>query len=176
MQYNTVCCSVLQCVAVCCSVLQCAHCNTLQHTATHHMSKCCDSYTYILMYILLQCVAVCCSVLQCVAVCCSVLQCVTHRSTLLVYFCHGTLFVHNTLQHTATHCNTLQHTATHCNTLQCNTPQHPVRALLKPSRSHNILRCVAVCCSINVSTHCGAHENVDMCQARSQSVLQFVAV
>jgi len=40
---DTVCCSVLQCVAVCCSVLQC-------------VAVCCS---------VLQCVAVCCSVLQC---------------------------------------------------------------------------------------------------------------
>ena len=54
MQFDAVCCSVLQCGAVCCSVVQC-------------IAVCCS---------VLQCVAVCCSVLQCVAVSCSVLQCV----------------------------------------------------------------------------------------------------
>jgi len=53
VDFLTVCCSVLQCVAVCCSVFQC-------------VAVCCS---------LLQCVAVCCSVLQGAAVCCSVLQC-----------------------------------------------------------------------------------------------------
>jgi len=42
LRSDTVCCSVLQCVAVCCSVLQC-------------VAVCCSE---------LQCVAVCCSVLQ----------------------------------------------------------------------------------------------------------------
>ena len=44
--HETVCCSVLQCVALCCSVVQCG-------------AVCCS---------MLQCVAVCCSVLQYVAV------------------------------------------------------------------------------------------------------------
>jgi len=52
VMYDSVCCSVLQCVAVCCSV--CAICLIHMCDISH----------------------VCCGVLQCVAVCCSVLQCV----------------------------------------------------------------------------------------------------
>jgi len=61
-RFETVCCSVLQCVAVCGSVMQCftVCCNVLQSVAV------CGS--------VLQCVTVCCSVLQRVAVCCSLLQ------------------------------------------------------------------------------------------------------
>ena len=92
-----------------------AHCNTLQHTATH-----CNNQGRILK------VRHSCAsnsppdsdevhILQHAATHCNTLQ---HTAT----HC-------STLQHTATHCNTLQHTATHCNTLQhatthCNTLQH----------------------------------------------------
>jgi len=67
-----------------------AHCNTLQHTATH------------------------CSTLQRAVTHCNTLQhTATHCSTLQRAVTHC-----NTLQHTATHCNTLQHTAVHCNAQQ----------------------------------------------------------
>jgi len=54
----------------------------------------------------------------------------------------------NTLQHTATHCNTLQHTATHCNTLTTHLPK--IAHISGRARSHplNMLKCVAVCCSV----------------------------
>ena len=51
---NTVCCSVLQCVAVYCCVLQ-------------YVAVCCS---------VLQCVALCCTVLHCVALCCVTHPCV----------------------------------------------------------------------------------------------------
>ena len=94
-----------------------AHCNTLQHTATH--------------FIALQHMATHCNTLQHAA---------THLEVLMMI--RGTHNLCNTLQHTATHCNTLQHTATHSNTpggaygdqghpssLQCALPlllAHPV--------------------------------------------------
>jgi len=59
---ETVCCSVLQCVAVCCSVLQCVAVSLLQ-CAWQMMTR------------VRQSVAECCRVLQSVAVCCSALQC-----------------------------------------------------------------------------------------------------
>ena len=78
-----------------------AHCNTLQHTATH------DTLSYIHYDDT--------ATLQHTA---------THYSTLQHTATHC-----NTLQHTATHCNTLQHTVTHYRTLQhtathCNTLHH----------------------------------------------------
>jgi len=63
-----------------------AHCNTLQHTATHCLSQ--------------VCINVSCRTLQHTATHCLSQVCINVSR--------------RTLQHTATHCNTLQHTATHC--------------------------------------------------------------
>jgi len=62
MSLDTVCCSVLQCVAVCCSVrlesLVSAS-DALVSTSEAEMMR------YVSRYSVLQCVTVCCSVLQC---------------------------------------------------------------------------------------------------------------
>jgi len=82
---NTLCCSVLQCVAVCCSVLQCvAVCRSvLQCVAVCYSVLRCVAVSLWLAvstfevepkHPMLQCVAVRCSLLQYIAVCCSVLQ------------------------------------------------------------------------------------------------------
>jgi len=121
------CCSVLQCVAVCCSVLQyvawficmcdmshfrvcihvcvvrptfqSAHCNTLQHTATHWNTHASLIYVWYDRHFKLQHTAIHCDTLQHIA---------TH--------CNTHLYVIRSTLQPATHCNTLQHTATHRNT------------------------------------------------------------
>ena len=87
---DSVCCSVLQCVAVCCSVLQvCCKCVAVCCRVLQMFCQCVAERSINVRWPILQCdavccsvlcVAVCCSVLQCVAVCCSVLQCVAERT------------------------------------------------------------------------------------------------
>ena len=91
---NTVCCSVLQCVAVQMqcgvvrfSVLQCAamRCSAFQCDAVD-MAVCITPMLYCMWsHRVAQCVAVCRSVLQYVAVCCSMSQCVAVRCSALQY-------------------------------------------------------------------------------------------
>ena len=83
---QSVCCSVLQCVAVCCSVLQCvAVLTTKEHSLDYKRLRECYRETLscgvAVCCSVLQCAAACCSVLQCVAVCCTVLQCVAVLTT-----------------------------------------------------------------------------------------------
>jgi len=119
--YNkgAVCCSVLQYFTLYCSVLQCV-------ALCSQQSARCPNFVYIIG---LQSAAVRCYELQCVAVRCRVLnnqlatQLPVERSNAAVHLTHGPmstiisirckqfLTVENTLQHTATHCNILQHTA-----------------------------------------------------------------
>ena len=98
---DSVCCSVLQCVAVCCSVLQCVavclQCVAVCYTVLQGIAVFCNvlecNSAYKAGVAIMECVAVCCSVMQysltafhyprvldvefsCVAVCCSVLECV----------------------------------------------------------------------------------------------------
>ena len=116
------CCSVLQYFTLYCSVLQCV-------ALCSQQSARCPNFVYIIG---LQSAAVRCYELQCVAVRCRVLnnqlatQLPVERSNAAVHLTHGPmstiisirckqfLTVENTLQHTATHCNILQHTATRC--------------------------------------------------------------
>jgi len=90
VQYDAICCSVLQCVAVCCIVLLCVAvcCSVWQCVAVYVFS--CSGLQCVLQCVaadvfhmhmvtaendsMMQYVVVCCIVLQCVAVCCSVLQ------------------------------------------------------------------------------------------------------
>jgi len=121
---NTVCCSVLQCVAVCCSVLHCVAlcCSGLNDTtcctfysrwrrcvSTRHVTHiivCCSVLQCaVVCCSVLQCAAVCCSVLQCAAVCCSVLQCVAACCRVL--------------QGVVVRCSVLQRVAVCCSMLQC---------------------------------------------------------
>jgi len=128
------CCSVLQytvflasqCVAVCSRVLQCT------------------------VFLESQCVALCCSVLQCVAVCCSVLQCVAvccsvQQSSKVCPL--PNLQPQMPVELTFAKCNRLERrakftilkrTATHCNT-----------DFWGWDKNYSIMRCVAVCCSVN---------------------------
>jgi len=97
------------------------HCNTLQHTATHHSCVCIlSSRTHV---------ATQCNTLQLTATHCNTLQhtetqhfCVwCCRRRRLWLWCAPCRHEHM-LQHTATHYNSLQLTATHCNTLQHSIP------------------------------------------------------
>jgi len=64
LQWVTVCCPILCCVALCICIV---NNNPLQTTTTQFVNR------LPMFQFMHQCVAVCCSVLQCVAVCCSVL-------------------------------------------------------------------------------------------------------
>jgi len=143
--FDSVCCSVLQCVAVRCSALQCVAmcCSVLRCVAV-----CCS---------LLKSVAVCCSLLQSVAVCCSLLQCHLNSRFLRDSVCSGVLQCIavrcSTMQH-AIHYKTIHHTAhtaTRCTTLQlffrrndlqtyatrCNTLQHTATIFQTEWPSHS---------------------------------------
>jgi len=114
-----------------------AHCNTLQHTATHRRSY---------MPHILQHTATQCNTLQHTATHCNTLQCTaTHRRGCTPH----------TMQHTATHSNALQHTATHCNTLQhikdaahrlhCNASER-----LITSQDSRVRSCACICAYMRV--------------------------
>ena len=97
---ETMCCSVLQCVAVCCSVLQCValttyhgthwqmqhtatHCNTLQHTVTHcntrqHTATYCNTLQYTDTSV--ECTSVCMHAHVCLHACVHIRK-YTHVST-----------------------------------------------------------------------------------------------
>jgi len=98
MSLDTVCCSVLQCVAVCCSVrlesLVSAS-DALVSTSEAEMMR------YVSRYSVLQCVAVCCSVLQCVAACCSVRLESPHLMRRQVRVCVRRQHVHISSSHLA---------------------------------------------------------------------------
>jgi len=122
---NSVCCSVLQCVAVCYSVLQCVtecysvlqcvavYCSVLQCVAVR-----CSVLQYVIGYCqeccVLQGVVVCCSTMQCVAVCCSVLQCVAVCCRVL----QGVAGCCSLLQYDAVWCRVLQGVAICCSVMQ----------------------------------------------------------
>ena len=72
---DSMCCSLLQCVAVCCSVLQCvAVCCSGQPLDSKKLYVLKERITLVIRSLPIPCVAVCCSVLQFVAACCSLLQ------------------------------------------------------------------------------------------------------
>ena len=103
--FQTVCCSVLQCVLACifsgmCVLQGVRDCNTLQYAATYWIGFQYARYMHALPIY----TATHCNPLQHTAIHCNTLQ---YTATHYI-----------TLQHTTTHCNTLQHTATHCNTLE----------------------------------------------------------
>jgi len=75
-----------------------AHCNTLQHAATHCHTPC-NALQHTLYHTIIRIAT----------------QTTYHTATRCQYY--------NTLSYSATHCNMLQHIATYCNTLQ-NIPQH----------------------------------------------------
>ena len=99
LQRDTVCCSVLQCVAACIVIVghvprmcndNCERCPTqirLSSSVLQCVVECCSVLQSVAVCcIVQQSVAVCCSVLQCVEICCSVLQCVAVcYSVLLCY-------------------------------------------------------------------------------------------
>ena len=128
-----------------------AHCNTLQHTATHvygtaifhidqecnlhavHRHRCdglparvyvyIESMSHVTSISIILCEWMCSHVLQCDAVHCSVLQ--------YVAVCFSVLqcITFTSIMHTIKRDSTLQHTAAHCNTLQhtaahCSPLQH----------------------------------------------------
>jgi len=120
---QTVCCSVLQCVAVCYSVLSvvqstslhpadsfdCILQHTLQHAATHAAAHATQRQFNVGIY------------------------CNTLQHTAADMYC-------NTLQHTATHDNTRQHTASHDKTLHHTehtvTHSNTVQHTLQHTRQH----------------------------------------
>jgi len=127
MQYVTVCCSVLKCVAVCVavwrSVLQC-------------LTMCCSVSQYVVVhYSVLQCVAVCYSVLQSVTTSCRLLQCVAACSNLL---------------QCATVCySVLQYAALCWSVLQCVLQCFAVRCAMRCCG----VQCAAVCATMHFFIH-----------------------
>ena len=89
-----------------------AHCNTLQHAATHSHVK----YAWVMSC------TICDMTLHAAAHCNTLQHTATHCNTQPCQICMSDVMyewvICDMTLHTATHCNALQRTATHCNTLQ----------------------------------------------------------
>jgi len=120
VKLETLCRSVLQCVAVSCSRLRCvAVCRSvLQYAAVCWSVVQCVAVRWDTSHaVMLETTALQCSRLQCVAVCCSALRYenLHHARNRRI---RSTFLCTSWLHHTTPLCIKLQHTVTHCTTLQ----------------------------------------------------------
>jgi len=130
LQYDEVCCNVLQCVAR--STFGAQVVNLPSVTSSFCVAVCCS---------VLQCVAVCCSMLQRVAVCCSALN-----TALLASKSRGCLLVLQcVLQRVAVYCSVLQCIAVCLLCFACSTLCEHVIGLSSVASSSFVAVYVVIC-------------------------------
>jgi len=121
LQYVTVFCSVLQCIAACCT-LALEWCRFLCCCVLQSVVVCCTA---------VHCVAACCYMLQLVAACCNVVQIISSHDTLANKHPTGARLRNSNqqrlvrvscsvLQYGVMCCSMLQSVAMCCNVLQCD--------------------------------------------------------